>query len=291
MKRMRKLAVLLILALLVAMLGGCFSITKKTTGDGESTAPTQSKPTQPGESSTGDSTEPQSTETYEEGQELTAFIDGYVNTKSAIWDKVSAIAEDSEDYAQAMAIASFSFADLYIVNVYFFDIVEDMGGVFGFSGIKNAYKRINGNVVEFGYDYTYTADDDNSAYPAGSRVTCTGKLDMSTGCIMQETLDEVAGGSTMRAVIQINQLKNGSYASQIITSTDDGSTPLTTAYFVLYQGTDLWCAMGSKDAGTDFSYNSIYNKSVSSLDDMTSGFTVTMKASFVGDKLTYETSE
>jgi hypothetical protein len=295
MRLFKQVAILLILAMLITMLGGCFAISKKTTGNGETKKTTVSKETTVSGTTKNTQTTKSTTATtpdttFEKGSELTGFLDAYTAAKEPVWDNLSKKIEESTDYKASLAILGFAMADLAIVILPFFDVVEDTGGVLMLIGIKNAYKKTSGNLIEFGYDYTYTADDNNSSYPAGSHVTCVGKYDMASGSIALETIEDKGDKGLTRTVVEVNRITGDSYASQSITYNGNSKNAKVQGYFTFFKGTDLWCATADKDAGEDFGYNSIYNKKVSSLDNLTSGFTITMDASYVGDKVTYETA-
>lgn len=289
MKSLKIVSLLLVLTLAAMTVGGCFNITKKTTGDGNpTTASDTEKSENTGATSDDSDTTSEPGETYEEGYELTAFLDGYTNAKSPIWDKMSEAADSGTDAGAFSALLTLSVADLMILDVYFFDSVEAMGGVIMFTAIDNAYKRVNGNIIEFGYDYIYSEDKADDKYPAGSHLTCTGTYNTSSGSIHKESVDDKGEGNITRTVIEINRLSADSYASQFITSSSSGGDAETTAYFTMFKGTDIWSAVGSKAEGTDFTYNTIFEKGVGSLDDMTGGYAITTKVSYVGDKLTSE---
>jgi len=289
MKNLRKISLLIIAILLAASLSGCFGRPRQST-DTDQTTTKQTKQTT---ANNGSTTQPETTRSESnddqnpsDGMELTEFLDGYTNAKSPLWDKMSDAIEDGTDLAALSALMGMSMADMMILDVYFFDSVNELGGMIMFTAIDNAFKTEKGDTIEFGYDYIYSEEKADDNYPAGSHLTCVGSYNIKSGHIRKESIDDKGDDDKSRIVVEINKLADDSYISQIINS----SNGETNAYFTFFKGTDIWTASGSKSDGVSFTYNSIYDKKVDSLDAMTEGFEITTRVSFIDDKVTFETN-
>lgn len=281
MKLMKKISILLILILLVSMMGGCIS--KKTTADDDSNpGNTDSVVTDDNGSPEPDTDDNSPDETFEAGQELSGFIQAYLDTKEPLYDKLSTATET--DFTMMMAWVGILTADLTIAFVPLFDLVDANGGVFMMTEIDNAFKKINGNTIDFGYDYLYKADN-NSGFPAGSHSTFVGKYNIAKNSMSIETVDDKGTDGITRTVMEITRNAADSYTTQYITS----NAKEITAYFTFFSGESFLSYAATKDQGIDFTFNSIYEKSNPTIDDMNAGFTLTSTIKYAGGTATYET--
>ena len=278
MQIMKKISILLVFVMLVSMLGGCIS--KKTTaGDGSDSGNTDSVVTTDDNGNTDGNTPGESVEA---GQELSGFIQTYMDAKTPLYDKLTDATET--DFMMMSAWLGIMMSDITIAFVPFFDMVDANGGIFFLTEIDNAFKKISGNTIDFGYDYTYKADN-SSGFPSGSHSTFVGKLNMDKGTLRFEMIDDKLTDGFTRSVVEINRNSANSYTTQFVTN--NGSE--TTAYFTTFKGENFISYTCSKDEGQNYTYNSIYEKSNPSLDDMMAGFKIVSNIKYANGEATYST--
>jgi hypothetical protein len=113
------------------------------------------------------------------GTEFTDFMSKYTDTKTLLWDRMSEKFDEEENI---------TFADIALIDILLFDaLTVKEGDVFKgqlmFSGI-DAWKKVKGDVIDFGYDYTYVENKAQSK--SGDRIVTNGKLDKSTNSLVYE---------------------------------------------------------------------------------------------------------
>ncbi|MBC8061916.1 MAG: hypothetical protein H7Y18_14785, partial [Clostridiaceae bacterium] len=96
---------------------------------------------------------------YEVSTELSTFMSNYINAKTKLWDNMSENLEAEGHTEYLMGLLGFAFADMAIIEIPMYDtlLTGSNGMVKGklmLLGI-DAWKKVNGNTIEFGYDYTY----------------------------------------------------------------------------------------------------------------------------------------
>jgi hypothetical protein len=273
----KKTVLFLVALLILSLLAGC------TPGPATSTAGMTTKPA-------GGTTTPQSTNTTtarpgetEAGSELSDFVSAYMEAKTDIWDQLSKKLEEGNDMTAVFSLLGFAMADLSVAIVPFFDVVSEAGGTLFLTGIKNAHKTVNGQIIDFGYDFVY--DTDSGQYQKDDRVVCTGQYDMAKGALRVEMSDQKNKLVTSRTVIEIVRLADDAYASQFVSY--NGEDNPVQGYFTLFRGTDLWSVMAEQESSGQFKHNSIYNLAQPDMNDMIKGFTVKTEASLVDGKATF----
>lgn len=227
------------------------------------------------------------------GSELSTFMSNYIDAKSKLWDAMTKKFEEDQNNAFVMGGLAFAFVDLMVVEIGLFDTltVKDgnmFKGKMMLSGI-DAWKKVNGDIIEFGYDYTYPEDKNNSQ--KGDREVTTGKFDKKAQSLTYEHYTERNGSRIVRYIIEINKNGDSSYSSQVMSvgSSSGNEDKKLTGYFTWFQGQDIMSVIGEKaDSDINFSFNSIYGKKDVKPEEMANGMDITSKVSFIGGKASYE---
>jgi len=232
------------------------------------------------------------------GTELTDFMSKYTDTKTLIWDRMSAKFDEEENLTFAMGTLGFAFADLALIDILLFDaLTVKEGDVFKgqlmFSGI-DAWKKVKGDIIEFGYDYTYVEEKAQSK--SGDRIVTNGKLDKSNNSLVYEFASESSGKVISKHIIEVTRNSDTSYSSQsyfLDLDTNDGMNKNhLTGYLTWFDDKDIISYLVEKDiSDTSFTYNSIFSKKNIKPEEMAAGATVTMKTSYVDGKAQFEQLE
>ncbi|MCR3923015.1 MAG: hypothetical protein NUK65_10960 [Firmicutes bacterium] len=241
--------------------------------------------------STPDADEP-NTKDATPGTELATFVDQYTTAKSEAWDAMAAKLEDEDNMAFMMGSMGFAFSDLVIVEIVMFDVLsEELGDVFGgklmFSDIE-AWKKVNGDIVEFGYDHVY--EEDSNTAEKGDRHFAQGKLDKKSGTVIYETTIERAGKIINKNVVEITRNSDTSYSSQVVTL--DGESMNVSAYLTWFEDADIVSILATQEnASIDFAYNSIYGKKNVKPEEMATGMDIQMITSLTDGVAIFESNE
>lgn len=229
------------------------------------------------------------------GTELSDFMSKYTDAKTKVWDEMSKKFDEEGNPSFAMGALGFAFADLAIVDILFFDtLTEKDGDTFKgklmFTGI-DAWKKVKGDIIEFGYDYTYLEDKNQSQN--GDKSVAKGKFDKSNNSLIYERSTERSGKVMDKYVVEITRNSDTSYSSQIYfldSSSNDGvAKNHLTGYLTWFDDKDIISYLAQKDIpDVNFSYNSIFNKKNIKPEEMGKGFTVTMKTSYIDGKSLFE---
>lgn len=203
--------------------------------------------------------------------------------------------EEEKNNAFAMGSLGFVLADLAILEIAFFDtLTADSNGVFkgtlALSGIE-AWKKVNGDIIEFGYDYTYT--EDKNQIKKGDREVANGKFDKTAGSLFYEHYGENNGVKNNKVVVEITRNSDSSYSSQIYSidapSTDNKATETLNGYFTWFEGENIKSVFGEREnADFNFTFNSIFGKKNIKPEEMANGMTIKMKTSFTDGKALFE---
>jgi len=285
------LAVILVLVMALTTFIGCGSEKeiKKTTNDkGNKTASdTPSNTTNNSGSTKGNKVTP--------GTELSTFMSDYVDTKTKIWDAMSKKFDEEQNLEFAMGTLGFAFADLAIVDISLFDSLTTLEGdtfkgkllLTGF----DSWKKVKGDIIEFGYDYTYT--EDNGQNLKNDHLVSKGKLDKKNNSLVYERYVERNGQKTDRYVTEITRNSDKSYSSQsyFINGNKDEGTTLT-GYFTWFEGENIISMIAEKEnQNFDFQYESIFGKKNVKPEDMTKGMKILMETSFIDGKGTFKNNQ
>jgi hypothetical protein len=229
------------------------------------------------------------------GTELTDFMSKYTDTKTKVWDEMSKKFDEEGNPSFAMGALGFAFADLAIVDILFFDtLTEKDGDTFKgklmFTGI-DAWKKVKGDIVEFGYDYTNLEDKNQSQ--SGDKSVAKGKFDKSNKSLIYERSTERSGKVMDKYVVEITRNSDTSYSSQIYfldsSSNDGAGKNHLTGYLTWFDDKDIISYLIEKDTtDVNFTYNSIYGKKNIKPEEMAKGSTVTMKTSYIDGKSLFE---
>lgn len=232
------------------------------------------------------------------GTELTDFMSKYTDTKALVWDRMSEKFDEEENIAFAMGTLGFAFADLALIDILLFDaLTVKEGDIFKgqlmFSGI-DAWKKVNGDIIEFGYDYTYVEDKNQSK--SGDKIVTKGKLDKSNSSLIYESSSESSGKVVSKHIIEITRNSDTSYSSQCYFLDLDSNAEVNknhlTGYLTWFDDKDIISYLVEKDIqDTSFTYNSIFSKKNIKPEEMAAGATVTMKTSYVDGKAQFEQVE
>lgn len=232
------------------------------------------------------------TETIIEGKELTSFIDSYTEVRKKTFTALEETINSSGGWPGSTSMLASSQLDIQYNIISLFDSIYLLGGMFPQGTVDASYKNINGNIIDFGFDYTHS-DSSDSSYPVGSHIFCEGHYDSINGRVTFDITEDKKDQGLTRTVMQINKVSTGTYASQIIHLFDDGSgATYFDGRFSLFKNNDLYRAIitgAGNNEGIAFTYNSIYDKTVSSLDDLTNGFDITMSVEYIDGQATFET--
>jgi hypothetical protein len=233
------------------------------------------------------------------GTELTTFVQGYLDAKTKVWDVMSTKFEEEQNLTFGMATLGFTFADLSIIEIMMFDAItilqgDSYKGKLALSDIEG-WKKTKGDIIDFGYDYTYPADKNQSK--KGDHEVSTGKLDRKTGALSYEKYTERDGKKINKYIIEIVKNSDKSYSSQLyfMDYTDNsGKEDMSlNAYLMWLEEEDLICILAEKKdtSNIDFEYSSILNKKNVKPEVMVNGMEVVFKSSFIGGKTSFEQTE
>ena len=289
-------ALILILTITLTLFSGCGSKgsnnnngnsgTKPSTADSTSSAGNDSKT-----SGGSDSSQPKEVP----GAELSTFMGNYVDTKTKIWDVMTEKLEQDQNGAFTFGALAFVFADLSIIEIGLFDtLITKEGDLFKgklmLSGIE-AWKRVKGDIIEFGYDYTNPEDKNQTK--KGDKEISNGKFDKKTGTLVYERSTERNGSKISRYVVEITRNSDKSYSSQIYSIETDQSSnndeKTLNCYCTWFEGENIISIIAGKGGSNyDFKYESIFGKKNMKPKDMTKGMDVKSIVSFIDGKASYE---
>jgi hypothetical protein len=280
------ISAILVLSMTLGILSGCGS-KEETKPQGE-----ESKPAAAQQESSS-KPEKQEAESKTPGTELSDFLSKYTDTKTKLWEEMTKKLDMENNLNAAMGMAAFAFADLAVVNVLMFDAltVKD-GDVFKgklmLTGI-DAWKKVNGDIIEFGYDYTYP--DQNGNFQKGDRGVSKGKLEKSKNSLIYEYTTERDGKAVDKTVIEITRNADASYSSQtyFVDLSGGNDKNVVSAYLTWFDDKNVTSYMAEKEtADINFSYNSIFGKKDVKPEEMAAGMTVTVKTSYINGEAKYE---
>lgn len=288
---MKKASVRIIaLSLILGLLTGC----------GAKEKPGNSKPIEnkPIENKNTEQSKPSSTQVDEApGTELSTFMGGYSNTKNKVWEAMSKKFEEDQNLAFTMGSLGFAFADLAIIDILLFDSLtvkegDTFKGKLMFSGI-DAWKKVKGDIIEFGYDFTYKEDKNNNKN--GDREVTNGKFDKKNNTLYYERVTERDSKKISRIVVEIVRNSDKSYSSQIIFSdsqSDDNAEQGLSGYMTWFEGEDIISILTEqKTTDINFNYNSILSKKNAKPEEMAKGMQIVSKASFIRGAASFEQAE
>lgn len=227
------------------------------------------------------------------GMEISNFLSKYSDTKIKLWNEMIEKLDLNNNLNAAMGIASFSIADLVIVDVLLFDALtvkdgDTFKGKLMMSEI-DAWKKVNGDIIEFGYDYTYPNDQNN--YLKGDRTIAKGKLDKNKNSLVYEYTNERGGKMISRFVSEIVRNTDASYSSQAyyLDLSGESDKNKLTAYLTWFDDKNVISYMAEKDTtDMNFTYNSIFGKKNIKPEEMAKEMTITVKTSYIDGKALYE---
>ena len=241
--------------------------------------------TNPNSSSSSSST---TNEKSKPGTELSTFMSNYIDSKTKLWDNMSKNLDTQGNTEYLMGIVGFSFADMAIIEIPLYDtLLTGSNGMFKgklmLSGI-DAWKKVNGNIIEFGYDYTYVNDENGNE--KGDHQIAKGKFDIKAQSVTYENYTERSSKKISRTVVEITANSDKSYSSEIFAESSDNKL---SGYFTWFDGNNISSAMAEKDnADINYTYSSIYGKKSMKVEDMTNGLNVKVKSSYVDGKAAFE---
>lgn len=248
---MRKAAVFLLAATLLAVLTACIPV--KTVSVTKIPPDAQVSPA-------------------EDSRTISVFLRDMLDYKTTLWKKIE------QKYAGtdlAPEFNSINAPDYSITILPMYDTLALTGsgtnrreGQLMLSGIP-AYEELNGSVLTFGYDYTY--DEDTGNYKKGSVETARGELDFDKDALFYEDIVKMNGVVNARTVIEIVRLADKSFVSQYLFGSENQGK--VTAVFSAISKNSFEALCGGKQEGADFSYQSIRG-GPTALEKMAEGFTI-----------------
>jgi len=217
---------------------------------------------------------------FAKGQELSEFVSKYTDEKSKLMDAVSAKIEESGDLTLTMSLLGFAMADLSIAFVPMFDVVDEAGFI-PFLGLKNAYRKENGNLITFGADFV--RDEENGNSQKDDREFWEGKLDVKDESLQTIYYTERGGKKISQTVIEITKNKDASYTSEMMAYTlNDDGTSIINGYFINFEGENLSLLQGNIEGGKpDFSYESVFGKKNADIKSLAKDFTIETDITFI----------
>lgn len=284
---MKKLLIsFIVLSMLTGILTGCGS--KSTPADEGSTL----KPT-----ATENSSPNKAPDNELPGTELSTFMTNYTTAKANVWEAMSKKFEEEETLAFAMGSLGFAFADLAIVDIALFDSLtvkdgDSFKGKLMFSNI-DAFKKVKGDIIEFGYDFVYKEDKSN--YKNGDHEITTGKFDKKNNTLYYERTTERNNKKISRMIVEVVQNSENSYSSQLLffgsLDSDKDSSSLN-GYLTWFNAKDINSILSVKNnIDINFNYNSILGKKNIKPEEMAADMEILSKTSLIDGKATFEDLE
>lgn len=217
--------------------------------------------------------------TFEAGEELSAFVNTYLEAKSKPMDLMTEALSDSDDFTLTMGILGVSMVDLYVAFVPMFDIVDDTGYV-AMLNLKNAYRDKKGSVITFGADYVREEDSGNDK--KGDREYWEGELDEKDESLRVMYYTERNGKVVDKTVMEITKNKDGSYTSQTLVyqEGEDGEAG-TTANLIQFEGENMDVISGTRtEKSPDFDYDTVFKTRNADIRQLAKPFEITLDISF-----------
>jgi hypothetical protein len=207
---------------------------------------------------------------------ITAFLQDMLAWKGVYWSKLETTYKNT---AYAKALAGLNAPDYTVTILPMYDILSitqtgngRVEGKLMVSGIP-AYRQVSGNTTEFGFDYTYPADD-SFLYPAGTVEIAKGSFSAAKNTLRYEDIVTNGGKTLARTVIEIIKNADGAYLMQYLYSGEDQKG---VACVVTQVKKDSFTAFaGTREGDTAFEYASILNGAA--LETMKSGMTLSLSA-------------
>jgi len=283
----RFITVILTLAMLLTMFIGC--------GSKKDTEKTPSENTNKTGINTPSNSGSKDVSKITPGTELSTYMSEYVETKTKIWEAMSKKFDEEQNLEFAMGTLGFAFADLAIVDISLFDSLatlegDTFKGKLILSGF-DAWKKVKGDIIEFGYDYTYTEDTNQNL--KNDHLVSKGKFDKKKNSLSYERYIERNGQRNDRYVVEITKNSDKSYSSQMyfINGNKDEGTTLT-GYYTWFEGENIVSIIAEKEnEKVDFQYESIFDKKNIKPEDMCKGMKITIQTSFIDGKGTFKSNE
>ena len=216
---------------------------------------------------------------FGEGEELSGFINTYLDAKSKPMDLMNEALSDSDDFTLTMGILGVSMVDLYVAFVPMFDIVDDTGYV-AMLNLKNAYRDKKGSVITFGADYVREEDSGNDK--KGDREYWEGELDEKDESLRVMYYTERNGKVVDKTVMEITKNKDGSYTSQTLVyqEGEDGDAK-TTANLIQFEGEDMDVISGTRSENSpDFDYDTVFKTRNADIRQLAGPYEITLDVSF-----------
>lgn len=283
------LALLLVLVMLVGMLTACgrgdpsadtgSSSRPKASSDSKASADEEQAEADEPEDNENDPEENSGDVAYQKGQELTEFVNNYIDAKQVPMDLITEKFDESQDPTLSMSLLGVAVVDLSIAFVPMFDVVDETGFVM-FLNLKNAYRKTNGDVITFGADYK--REEDSGTDLKGDREFWEGKLDTRDESLSLIYYTERGGKMIDRTVMEITKNKDNSYTSQTLSYTaDDGDGGVTNAYFIQFEGEDIDILSGNVVGGkADFDYKTVFKLRNADIRELAKPYELTLDISF-----------
>lgn len=285
MKKIMSLMLIVILVLMTTV--GCGSKDSNTSSNNESKS--SSLPTEESEQQKQAEVSPSIENEVLPGTELSTYMNNYINAKTYAWDEMIKKFEEDKNESYVFGALAFAFIDLMIIDISFYDTLitlegDTYRGNFLFSDIE-AWKKIKGNMIEFGYDYIYTEDSMQSK--KGDREVGNGKYDIKAGTVVYERFNERNGKKISNYIVEINQNSEKSYSAQIHVLSE-GSDKVE-AYYIWFEDKEIMMvsAEGSS-SGDSLLKSSILGRKNMNIEEMTKGVTVSSKLGYMNGKAIFE---
>ncbi len=175
---------------------------------------------------------------------------------------------------------------LHIVSIGLYD------SLFVFGTDEGEYREVNGDLIEFGKEYTRDEDGFSPNDKKGDVVVEKGILDNSAKTLFFESYTERDGEKISRAVSEVVSLSDGTFIVQTLRKnmlSDDRMEDKGDAYFMVFDSNKLEIIKASFAPDVNFTYESIIGNTKTTPEDMARGYTLLRKMTVVDDVASVET--
>ena len=217
------------------------------------------------------------------GEELTNFYSLYDDVISQ--HEAAVNAWETDDFFMFDASMDYFATSIHIVGMSLYDLLE----IFGAN--EGEYKKSNGNLIEFGKEYTRAEDGFSPSDKKGDVYVEKGILDTSANTLYFESYSERAGVKISRAVSEIVALSDGTFIVQTLSKPmpyDERTEDKGNAYFMVFGADRLEVIKASFEPDANFTYDSIIGKGNTTPEDMAKSYTLIRKMTIADGAATVE---
>lgn len=217
------------------------------------------------------------------GEELSDFYSLYDDVLSQ--HEAAVNTWETDDFSMFDASMDYFSTSLHIVGMSLYDVLE----VFGTD--EGEYRNTNGNLIEYGKEYTRAEDGFSPSDKKGDIYVEKGILDTSANTLYFESYSERGGEKISRAISEVVALSDGTFIVQTIRKNalyDDRIEDKGDAYFMVFDSNRLEVIKGKFEPDVNFTYDSIIGKGNTTPKDMAQGYTLIRKMTIIDGVATVE---